>query len=364
VDVPDPAGSTARPLTPASGCGSSPGPDEAEPLRHHRLLSWSFPSSFAGFAFHSLSGKGYGGKQDWPGYLLSADLGPLFAEGMPISRRDADHMPNDADRTGTPAGVFGAELRYYRTQAGLSQKDLAALVHVSNDVISKIETGERPPAEDFPPRLDALPELDTRGELTRLWGHLKKGHKQRTYGWFERWADVEAEAKTLRSYEPLVVPGLLQTEDYARVILSMRPGGDQDDLDVQVAARLARQAVLERAKLWCVLDEGVLHRNIGGSKVMQPQLHRLAELAEHPKIAIQVIPGIDAHAGLLGGFVIAERDGKPSMAYLETAAEGQVTDSPATVADVALSFDTLRAEALPWGASRDLIRKVAEEKWT
>jgi transcriptional regulator with XRE-family HTH domain len=85
-------------------------------------------------------------------------------------------MPNDADRAGTPAGVFGAELRFYRTRAGLSQKDhLAALVHVSNDVISKIETGERPPAEDFPPRLDAIPELDTRGALTRLWDHPEEG---------------------------------------------------------------------------------------------------------------------------------------------------------------------------------------------
>jgi uncharacterized protein DUF5753/uncharacterized protein DUF397 len=61
----------------------------------------------------------------------------------------------------------------------------------------------------------------------RPWGHLKKGQKQRTYGWFERWADIDAGATTLRSYEPLVVPGLLQTDDYARVILSKRPGGDQ-----------------------------------------------------------------------------------------------------------------------------------------
>src|SRR5271165_3651661 len=83
-------------------------------------------------------------------------------------------MPNDADRAGTPAGVFGAELRFYRTRAGLSQKDLAARANVSHDVISKIETGERPPAEDFPPRLDAVPELDTRGALTRLWDHLNK----------------------------------------------------------------------------------------------------------------------------------------------------------------------------------------------
>jgi transcriptional regulator with XRE-family HTH domain len=153
-------------------------------------------------------------------------------------------MPNDADRTGTPAGVFGAELRFYRTRAGLSQKDLAALIHVSNDVISKIETGERTPAEDFPPRLDALPELDTRNALTRLWDNLKKGQKQRLYGWFQEWADIEAQATVLRWYEPLVVPGLLQTDDYARAILSARPDGNLSDLDEQVAARLARQNIL------------------------------------------------------------------------------------------------------------------------
>jgi transcriptional regulator with XRE-family HTH domain len=96
-------------------------------------------------------------------------------------------MPNDADRAGTPAGVFGAELRFYRTRAGLSQQDLAAKANVSHDVISEIETGERPPAEDFPPRLDAVPEPDTRGALTRLWDHLKKGQKQRLYGWFQEW---------------------------------------------------------------------------------------------------------------------------------------------------------------------------------
>jgi transcriptional regulator with XRE-family HTH domain len=276
-------------------------------------------------------------------------------------------MPNDADRAGTPAGVFGAELRYYRTRAGLSQKDLAPRANVSHDVISKIETGERPPAEDFPPRLDAIPELDTQGGLTRLWDHLKKSLKQRAYGWFQQWADIEAQATALRWYEPLVVPGLLQTEDYARAIFTAHLNGDADDLDERVAARLARQAVLERAgapQLWCVLDEGVLHRAIGGSKVMRSQLYRLADMAEHPKVTIQVIPGAIAHAGLLGHFVIADLDTKPPMVYLETAAEGQVTDSPSVVAHVALSFDRLRAEALPWGASRDLIRRVAEEKWT
>ena len=77
-----------------------------------------------------------------------------------------------------------------------------------------IETGERPPADDFQARLDAVPELDTRDALTRLWDHLKKGQKQRLYGWFQEWAGIEAQATVLRWYEPLVVPGLLQTEEY------------------------------------------------------------------------------------------------------------------------------------------------------
>ena len=102
-------------------------------------------------------------------------------------------------------------------------------------MISKIETGERPLAGDFPRRLDAVPELDTRGALTRLWDHLKKGQKQRLYGWFQQWAGIEAQATVLRWYEPLVVPGLLQTEEYARAILSARPDGNLDDLDEQVA---------------------------------------------------------------------------------------------------------------------------------
>ena len=84
-------------------------------------------------------------------------------------------MPRDNDQDGTPQGVFGAELRHYRDRAGLSQTDLAALVNVSHDVISKIETGERAPAKDFPERLDAVAELDTRGGLARLWANLRKG---------------------------------------------------------------------------------------------------------------------------------------------------------------------------------------------
>jgi hypothetical protein len=130
---------------------------------------------------------------------------------------------------------------------------------------------------------------------------------------------------------------------------------------------LARQEVLNRTdapQLWCILDEGVLHRAIGGTKAMRSQLYRLAEVAEHPKTTIQVIRSGRAHAGLLGGFIIADLDSKPPEVYLETAAEGLVTDSSSAVSHVALRFDRLRAQAESWAASRDLIRKVAEEQWT
>ena len=110
-----------------------------------------------------------------------------------------------------------------------------------------------PPASAAPPRPASVPELDTRGALTRLRDHLKKGHKQRLYAWFQQWAGIEAQATVLRWYEPLVVPGLLQTEQSSRAILSARPDGNLDDLDEQVAARLARQAILDRTgapQLW------------------------------------------------------------------------------------------------------------------
>ena len=131
---------------------------------------------------------------------------------------------------------------------------------------------------------------------------------------------------------------------------------------------MSRQAILARAnapQLWSVVDEGVLHRCIGGSEVMHGQLEHLAGLAENPQTTIQVIPAsTGAHAGLLGAFHIADLDGSPGMVYLENAGEAQIADSPAIVARAMLRFDALRSEALPRAASRELITKVAEERWT
>jgi hypothetical protein len=151
-------------------------------------------------------------------------------------------------------------------------------------------------------------------------------------------------------------------------VLATLPNVTEDELDQLATARLARQVILDREQpplLWAVIDEAVLRRPIGDAKVMNDQLSYLAEMADRPNITIQVIPySAGCHVGLLGAFVVAEFDDAPGVVYLENAADGQTAEDASVVSTVLLRFDTLRSEALPRGASRDMIMKVAEQQWT
>jgi hypothetical protein len=174
----------------------------------------------------------------------------------------------------------------------------------------------------------------------------------------------------IRWWESLLVPGLLQTADYARALFeAWRPVDGHRDVDVDVAARLARQDIFDRPappSFGAVVDESVLYRCIGGAKVMHDQLLHMADVSERPRITVQVLPAdVGAHVGLLGAFAIAGfPDDTPGMVYMESPDEGEATKHPGSVARIAVTYDTLRDEALGARASRDLIRKVAEEKWT
>jgi transcriptional regulator with XRE-family HTH domain len=278
-------------------------------------------------------------------------------------------MPDNGDRSRTPEGVFGKALKFYRERAGLSQTEMAALGNYSNTVISKIERGDRPPAEGFASRMDAIPQLGTNGELARLWGWLEDSARHRAYpGWFDRWPDYENAAIALRTFELVVIPGLLQTDHYARAVLRTRIGDTDDEIEEMVEARMARQAILSKDKpptLWAALDEGVLRRPVGGPHVMREQLNRLAETARLPHVVIQVIPaGTGAHEGLRGGaFVIADFADHPSVAYQDTAVQGQIIDSADDVASLMVLLDTIKSVALPVAASLELIEEVAKT-WT
>ena len=164
-----------------------------------------------------------------------------------------------------------------------------------------------------------------------------------------------------------MLDGILQTPEYARAVLEMNPNTTDEEVNERVAARLARQAIVEREDspapvLWVLLDQNVLIREVGGPEVMRGQLTHLARMARCPNITIQVIPNVGAHPGLLGAFVIADLDSAPGIVYLEDIADGRVTEDAATVSLVTLRFHSLRSEALPKGASRTMIESEIE-RW-
>src|ERR1039457_551073 len=147
----------------------------------------------------------------------------------------------------------------------------------------------------------------------------------------------------LRWWEPILVPGLLQTADYARALFRSWQSASTSDEELEdlVGARIERQGILDRPKppeLWVVVDEAVLHRLIGSRKIVYEQLLPLADASCRANITVQVVPGaIGAHAGLPGAFIVAGFESAPSIVYAETAVEGQTIEKPALVSKAALA---------------------------
>lgn len=188
--------------------------------------------------------------------------------------------------------------------------------------------------------------------VEELWPEVLR---RRELPWFRPWAEAERDATSLRSFECAVLPGLLQTEAYARAVLSSGPLGG-DEVEGHVAARLKRQAaVFERSRpplTVFVIDEMALRR--GDPGIMRPQLDHLVEMAQRPFVMVHVLPlHAGLHPGQAGAFVIASLDGRPDVAYLDDQAEGRVIDD---VAGLWRTWDTLRSVALPRDLSMALLR--------
>jgi transcriptional regulator with XRE-family HTH domain len=275
----------------------------------------------------------------------------------------------DPEAGASPLALFGAELRHYRTAAGLSQEQLGDRIGYSAALVGAVETARRMPTEDFTARCDVVEELGTGGALLRLRAHLRDQlHRQVWPPWFREWPSIEREALSLRSWEWAVVPGLLETAAYARAVLrGALPDASVDQVEEQVSARLQRQEILERRDppmLWAIMDEEALRRRVGDAGIMREQLDHLIEVSRSPKVKVLVVPAsAGAHVGLSGAFVIAEFREGPDVVYLDTAAQGQIADHPDIVKACGQVFDTLRAEALPPRASLDLIAEV-RDTWT
>jgi transcriptional regulator with XRE-family HTH domain len=262
----------------------------------------------------------------------------------------------------SPTHFFGSEVRRAREAAGMPQAELGVLVPCDKSVVSRIEAGLVQADEAFARACDvAFVHLD--GFFLRFWKDCQ------TWGAafppaFREFAAYEGEALTIWTFQHSLVPGLLQTEEYARAVLERHPNVTNDLVAERVAARLARQAILDHADpplLWVLLDENVLHREVGSATIMQDQMVSLAAVARRPNVTVQMIPREGAHVGLQGALDMAETP-DVLVAHLEHFAEGMTTDSPAIVAEASLRFDSLRADAYRRSESLALIEDMAE-KW-
>jgi transcriptional regulator with XRE-family HTH domain len=265
-----------------------------------------------------------------------------------------------------PAAFLGGELRRARVAAGFSSQDaLAAKLGFDRTVVAKAETGERPPTDEVLAAWCQACRLDD--ELFGRMAVLARRADGPVPTWFEDWLRAEGEAQSLRIWSPTLIPGLLQTAEYARALFLAEQSDTSDDaIDALVAARLERQAILDRPDppdVVVVLDEAVLHRLIGSSPVMHDALVYVAELSRRPYIVVQVVPASNgANAGLGGAFYIAAADGMAETLQLD-GVEEQTTEKRSLVRKATVAFDRVRGDALPRDASRELILKVADEKW-
>lgn len=268
---------------------------------------------------------------------------------------------------------LGIELRRLRDQAGLTCEEVGHRLDCSGTRISRIETG----------RISIRPG-DAR-ELLEIYGvtgaeadllvQLAREARQKgwwhTYGralpaWFEAYVGLEAAAARFRDFQSMVIPGLLQTEDYAGAVLraAPRPGGD---IDRQVALRMERQNILSQPSppdLWLVLTESAVRVQVGGPAVMRPQLRRLIDVAERSSVTLQVLPfSTAAHAQPISPFTILEFPdaADPAVVYTEHLTGSLFLEAEEDISRYTVVFDYLRAEALGTAASIDLIAQVAAD---
>ncbi|MEU6985458.1 helix-turn-helix transcriptional regulator [Streptomyces sp. NPDC046324] len=263
------------------------------------------------------------------------------------------------DPSASPLDYYGAELRRLREEAGLNQQQLGDIVYCTASLIGQIETAKKVPTREFSERLDAA--LMTGGLFSRLVGLVLKSQLPT---WFQQYAEMEARAAYISTYQAQLVYGLLQTEEYARAVLSV---DHPDRLDEMVAARMERQRILEREHppvLCVVLDEAALRLEVGGREVMRGQLQRLLGCMQREWIQIQVLPfAVGQHAGMMGSFTLLRFDGDPDLFYAPVYGGGHMTANSQVIRGRFVGYAHLQASALSREDSAALITHVMEERY-
>ncbi|MCQ4083723.1 helix-turn-helix domain-containing protein [Streptomyces sp. RB6PN25] len=277
-----------------------------------------------------------------------------MAEGtVGTNGSDGEPEPSDSLRT------FGAVVQALREHAGLSREEFSGLVRFSKHTVASIELGRRMPDPVFVERAEEA--LGNTGALRKAVRHIAR--QPGLASWFRRWARLEAGAITLYTYECRLIPGLLQTEAYARTLFEHRlPPLSDEDIDAQLAARLERQRLLtERphTAFSFILDEHLFLRRTGGEDVTRELIDHILQVATKRNAEIQVLPlSRGVHAGLNGPIQLLETSENRWFGYSEGQESGQFVPDPKTISVLQMRYAKLRSQALTPEDSRGLLQRM------
>ncbi|MEU5591490.1 helix-turn-helix transcriptional regulator [Streptomyces sp. NPDC020298] len=257
--------------------------------------------------------------------------------------------------------AYGVLLQHLRRRAGLNQQQLGDAIGYSLEQVASVEQGRRPAKVAFTVAADRV--LEAGGVLEVLQDEVDRAKLPR---FFRNFAVIEAEVVSRFSYDPLLVPGLLQTEGYARALFAQHcPPLNEETIDQHTEARLSRQKLLTRvplAELSFIVGEEALRNPVGDTDVMRGQWQHLLEVCAFRNVEVQVMPAASGfHSGLNGPFVVLETKEHQHFGYIESQEVGCVVRDPSEVSAFGLRYGKLRSQALNGVESAHLIERLGGE---
>ncbi|MEU5099565.1 helix-turn-helix transcriptional regulator [Streptomyces sp. NPDC020996] len=278
-------------------------------------------------------------------------------EAVPAGVWEREPHPSDSLRT------FGAVVQALREHAGLSRAELAVLVQYSKHTVASVELGRRMPDQAFIERAEEA--LGNTGALRKAARHLTRGEAGLA-AWFRRWARLEREAVSLCTYECRLLPGLLQSEAYARAVFDNSiPLLTDEQTEAQLTARMGRQAMLRErptVPFSFIVEESVFRRGLGGPQVQASMLDHVLELTAPRNVTFQVVPlELEFHGCLDGPVRILETQEGRRLGYSEGQQNGRLISDPKEMSLLCRRYDTLRSQALNPRESRDLLERLRGE---
>ncbi|MEU7034754.1 helix-turn-helix transcriptional regulator [Streptomyces sp. NPDC046237] len=286
---------------------------------------------------------------------------------MSGNEEERPERPSEVDGTAHLFSALGKIIKVLRRNAGLSQAELAAATHCSEDLVSSVERGVRTPQPDYLLRAD--PVLGAGGVLVAAVDDVREAlarSRTRHPDWFRDFADEEAKAVALHYYAVQAVPGILQTPAYTETVFrNRRPLYDEETIEKRLADRLSRQAIFDKwpaPTMSFVIEEAVLRRPLGGQGAFREQLRRVIEVARLRTVHLQVMPtDRKEHPALEGAFTLLTPKGRREVAYIESYNHARLITDPEEVRMYAERYGIIRAQALTPLESLELIEKMLGE---